>query len=315
MKIRVLFFFILLSTTFCMRGQVAINTLSELQAVEDSLNFYGEILRGDKSFEDREKAAKRSVEILAEALTRPGSFDYAFQRLETISMLSPPDKSFRIFTAQFFVDDQTYKYFGGIQLPGSPPRFIPLNDKASEIEDFDEVLNAERWYGALYYNILPFEGKDDTKHYLLLGFNGFSFFNKRKLIDIITIKDGQATFGAPVFVKQKNDKVETYNRVMFQYSADATLSCNYDVEKKMIVFDHLIPSREIYPGQGPTFIPDGTYDAYKLRKGVWVYQDNLPVTPMKEAPTPVPLSKNRKNYDLFGKEKKKADIPKNDNNN
>ena len=74
----------------------------------------------------------------------------------------------------------------------------PLNIESRE-------LNTEQWLGAVYYNIFQFESSEGTQ-YLLFGFDGKSFFSKRKVLDVLKFREGKPVFGSPVFVKQKENE-------------------------------------------------------------------------------------------------------------
>ncbi|HXH20095.1 MAG TPA: hypothetical protein VNJ07_13540, partial [Chitinophagales bacterium] len=54
----------------------------------------------DSAQEQRADACFKFIPKLVEALKIPGSFDYPFDSLETISIVKPPDNTFRIFTWQ-----------------------------------------------------------------------------------------------------------------------------------------------------------------------------------------------------------------------
>jgi hypothetical protein len=162
-----------------------------------------------------------------------------------------------------------------------------------------EQLGADRWYGSLYFNIKPFETRQGRK-YLLFGFDAFEFFEKRKLLDVLSFdKEGKPVFGAPVFEKPD---APPDSRVYVQYSADAKVKLNWDEQYKMIIFDHLIPFPSPF-GRDMVNVPDGSYDAYKLEKGRWKYVDKVFDDKQKDVPFPEPVLEERKEKDIMGKKK------------
>ncbi len=178
----------------------------------------------------------------------------------------------------------------------------PLIDRSFELDYFpdQEQLPADRWYGALYYNLRQFDTRQGRK-YLLFGYDAFEFFEKRKLLDVLSFdKEGVPVFGAPVF---EEDEALPKSRVYVQYSADAIVKMNWDEQYKMVLFDHLIPLASPY-GRGTTSVPDGSYDGYKFEKGRWKYVDKVFDDKQKDVPFPEPILDGRKEKDILGKKKK-----------
>lgn len=279
--------------------------LAQLKEYEDTLGLVSFLVVNDSLPENRFGSCKKLITTLVKALKTPNSFKYPFERLKSVSILYPPDSTFRVFTWQLYVDKDDYRYYGAIQMNSPELKLFPLIDRSQEVEseEFD-ILTPEKWYGVLYYNIRQFDNPTGRK-YLLFGYDGFSFFNKRKLIDVLTIKDGNATFGAPVFVEvnAKTGQKTVRNRIMKEYSAEASFRLNYDESYNMILFDHLETMGGSY-NQGQTNVPDGTYEAYKLEKGQWNWVEKVFNQTMDEAPRPEPILDSRKGKDVLGKQKK-----------
>lgn len=224
--------------------------------------------------QERRIMASDSLELLLqEVLARPGSFGYAFEGLEGISMQVPADKAFRLFTWQLYIDKENYQYRGFLQMPDE--RVIRLKDDSDDMKvpDFYSY-GPKEWYGALYYNIRSFEHEGQNM-YLLFGYDAFSFFNRRKLLDVLHFKNGQPVFGAPVIeVKDAMGRMREVHRFLLEYSSSVSLSLNWSKEEKMIVFDHLIQAGVIKDA-GPSNVPDGSYSGLKYKKGRWEYVDKV----------------------------------------
>jgi len=109
--------------------------------------------------------------------------------------------------------------------------------------------------------------------------------------------------GAPVFHNEaKNTSV---NRFYITYAAEAPIKLNYDAVEEKIVFDHLIPMKSPYDTSRTIMVPDGSYSAYKLKKGKWIFEDKLPTQAVDEPPRDHPVLDNRKNRDILGRSTQK----------
>ena len=118
----------------------------------------------------------------------------------------------------------------------------------------------------------------------------------------MSFKEGKTVFGAPVFAKIEEDRAPiTKNRVSMTYSAETAIRLNYDEHMGLIIFDHLIPLKSPLPGQGPTLVPDGSYQGYAFEEGSWNLIEKLFNQVSEEAPREQPiLGEGRKGKDLFG---------------
>lgn len=272
-----------------------------METVEDTLGLLAYAFVNDSLEENRFLAVRAFIPKLVQALKKPGSFSYPFEQLSSVSIQYPADSTFRILTWQLYVDKDNYRYYGAIQMNSDELQLTPLVDRSFEIEDDLEntELSADRWYGAVYYNLHSVTQGDQTYH-LLFGYDGYEFFRKRKVVDVLRMVDGKPVFGAPVFVKENSDgSISTKQRLVFEYSAAASVSCNYDPALNLLMFDHLTTVGGEY-GEGPVQIPDGTYEAYELLNGRWMYVEKVFNTILEEAPRPNPVLKGRSGKNLNG---------------
>ncbi len=286
------------------------NALEQLRTYEDTLGLLSYLTINDSLPEGRFAACKALITTLVKALKTENSFYYPFERLRSMSILYSPDSTFRIFTWQLYVDVDQYRYYGAIQLNSPQLKLIPLVDRSFTVESPEfEVLPSDRWYGAVYYNILPFDTPEGRK-YLLFGYNAFGLFHHQKIIDVLELKDGKATFGAPVFHYHDPTTGESsvHYRIVKTYSAEASFRLNWDETQGMIVFDHLTPMGGNY-GQGITMVPDGTYEGFRFQNGKWIWVPMIDYQAVEEPPRPNPILDQRKERDLFGKPKKGKNQP------
>ncbi|NNE28937.1 MAG: hypothetical protein HKN16_04850 [Saprospiraceae bacterium] len=273
---------------------------SELTVWEDSLVVLGETLLGDKDPGQRLAAAEKILPVLQENFSSEEGYAHPFDSIRHLSIQESADQAFKIFTWQLYVNENCYDYFGALQLPNGS--FVPFSEKKEVRDPEFDLLNADQWMGAVYYHVQPFETKEGL-YYLLFGYNGHSFFERQKIVEVLSIRDGKVQFGAPVFFKPDGKRAEK-RRIVLTYSAAANVRCNYDPGMEKIIYDHLIVGSG--PNGGATLVPDGSYEAYQLKRGRWIYEEKVFHQISEEPPMPKPILEGRKSKDLFGKEKQKG---------
>lgn len=279
-------------------------TINKLHEAEDTLAVLAYAVVNDSIEQERFAACKVLITSLVKTLKMENSFCYPFDRLKSVSIIAPPDSSFRVFTWQLFVNDSTYRYYGAIQLNQRDLKLFPLIDRSFEMDIapvYDE-LGPERWYGALYYNIRQFDTKEGRK-YLLMGYDAFEFFQKRKVIDVLGFDEARnPVFGAAVFARENQQPGPKEKRLIFEYSAEASMRVNWDEQYNMVLFDHLISFPSPF-GRGMTSVPDGSYDGLRLEKGRWKFIDKVFKDSQEEPPFPEPILEQRKEKDITGRVK------------
>ncbi|MCS6929304.1 MAG: hypothetical protein NZM43_07405 [Saprospiraceae bacterium] len=279
-------------------GALTPEAYERLRQLEDTLAVFAFAITNDTSSEMRFLACKSLIQGLVRALKTENSFRYPFERLRSVSILVPPDSSFRIFTWQLFVNDSTYRHYGAIQMNQRELKLFPLIDRRFEFSDMPthQALPPSKWYGAVYYNIKPFETRYG-RMYLLFGFDGYTFFEKRKVIDVLSFNGvGEPVLGAPVF--ERHGKTGEH-RIILQYSAEAKIRLNWDDFYEMIIYDHLIPFPSPYTG-GITYVPDGSYDGFRYEKGRWVFVEMVFRDKQDEVPRPYPVLGDKNRSNRFG---------------
>ena len=269
------------------------NTLKEY---EDTLSQIANNIMHGETETFRRESNLGFISELKEILKYKPSYLYPFDSLITISILSPYDKSFRIFNWILKKENGEYEYFGIIILPPKENdkynTLVELKDNSQQIINPEEkILDQNNWYGSLYYNIISTKKKN--AYYTLLGWDGNNKKSTKKIIDVIQIKNDKVIFGKNIF--KKNNQTE--NRVILEYSSKASISLQYDEKNKRIVFDHLSPIEEEKKGLNQFYIPDGEYDSYNYKKNMWEYQKNINVKNKEKEPK---RRKKRNEKGLFG---------------
>ncbi len=265
----------------------------------------------DSIAENRIKAATTFKEELKTTLASDNSFNHPFYDLETVSILYPTDSTFRIFTWQLYVDKNDYRYGGIVQMNNEKNDLFVLQDESTAIATYDleyDVLGANDWYGAIYFNLKEYDSKEGKK-YLLFGFDGFEFFNKRKVVEALYFDEsGQPQFGAPAFAKTAEGyEASTKNRLYIEYSAEVAARLNYDPNLEMVILDNMVSMKSPYKGVGNVNIPDGSYEGYQLNNGVWEYVEKVFHQVSARPPAPRRVFNDKAPKDIFGKAGKKRD--------
>lgn len=278
--------------------QIGLSTYAQKQTEfrnwEDSL-----IALRDQVMAEPDETARLSLNedfmtTLEEVLQLPGSFDYGWDSLRNISVLTAPDNSFKIFTWYVIKRDFSYDNFGFIQVY-NPSRYkavlFPLYDKRTTI-DYPKTLigNHNRWYGAVYYQLIPIKEKNFT-YYTLLGWNGNNLFSNQKIIEILHFnKEMVPIFGARIF----KGYTERVSRIIFDYAKDASMHLGYENQEymvstgkynpktqqsdyksiisPMIIFDELIPRDENAPKIPAYMVPESSLNqGFVQEDGQWVF--------------------------------------------
>jgi hypothetical protein len=244
---------------------------------------------------ERYLASEEAVQLLAEALGEEDSEEWKWQLPQYVSVLSSPDKLYRIFTWAVVRDNGEFECFGIVQYYNEREEeyvYRLLNDKSEEIMNREEsVLTADNWFGAIYQELIQVSAGERT-YYTLLGWNGVDNITDRKVIEPVWIKGGEPQFGAPLFRRMRNQR-----RVVLEYTNDAMVSLGYETQtvqevehkrekvkgtnrhrtveivkehkEKVIIFDELEPQIPGMEGLYQYYVPSGTELAYAFVDGKW----------------------------------------------
>jgi hypothetical protein len=192
-------------------------------------------------------------------------FDDSFSQLKRMKTLISEDNKVKICTYNIQKDGFKQLFYGAVILNDGAVNVIPLNDTSEKIRSPERsTLSNKKWYGAIYLDLIQNVSGNKT-YYTLIGYKGHDEFVKTRVIDVLLVQNGRLRFGMPIF---KADRV-TRNRVVFKYSAKATMMLQYDAREKMIVFDNLAPREPMFRGVYQYYGPDFSYNAFKFTKGNW----------------------------------------------
>lgn len=140
-------------------------------------------------------------------------------------------------------------------------------------------LYAKDWYGALYYEIIPFKSEKRTL-YALIGWRELAD-RQQKVVDVLDVSSGELLLGQPLFLHTEEDfygkeHTITQNRLIFEYDKRVTMFLSYNKRKKRLELDNLSPM-EVVDGKVLSYGPDFSVNAYRLRKGRWVFVEDIKV--------------------------------------
>jgi len=265
----------------------------DFEAAETDLAFYADVMVNAMEPAHRERAYNAFNEQFEEVLSQGGSYMYKFEKLKWISFVEAPDESFRFISWQLTGLGNTYQYKSYYQNDDNLIELKNTIDFGRNVEF--EGMNPDRWFGRLIYDITAV---DD--YYLLFGFRQLDEFTKTKSVEIFKKNGNQLIFGNPVFSSSDSKYAENKSRIVLTYSADAAATINFNPGLNMIVFDHVIPRMGRMLGQGETFLPDGSYEAYKLENGKWEHVEQL-YTELIDKPK---VGSRKETRDIQGKLKK-----------
>jgi hypothetical protein len=224
---------------------------------------------------DRIRQGREITRMLTDWLKTDSSF-FSKTRPRHVGRVNSPDKQFNLFTFNIPLTDGTHLFSGVIQLApqNGQCQVITLTDVSRQYETRPvfEQFTPERWYGSLYYEIIPrkVEGK---KIYVLLGscLNNSLFTNKKIIETLWFTDDHQPIFGYPMF----DYGLKIQSRIIFEYTIMAQMSIHYNKKLDMIIFDHLAPSSPLYTNNYKYYGPDASYDGFKFKDGLWRFWPNV----------------------------------------
>ena len=248
---------------------------------------------------ERYLASEEAVGWLSEALASEGSERWTWKLPASASVLTSPDKRFRIFSWAVVRDDGEYECFGAVQYYNEREEMFDyrlLHDRSYELLNREEsLLSADRWLGAIYQDLIQTQAGDKT-YYTLLGWNGVDNVTDMRVIEPVVIKGGEPQFGAPLFRRERN-----LRRVVLEYRGDAAVQMAYDeqtvqktyrervkkkgryrvVERKeerkerMIIFDEVEPHIPGMVGLYQYYVQSGTELAYVWVDGKWELRQDV----------------------------------------
>ena len=263
---------------------------NNLRTVRDSLTNYFTSISNEKSDDEKLKLNKNITRIFESYLfiqlnknitrifesylSKSEAFINPIDSVKNIGLIKSPNDQLIIYTWNIPFNDGTHKYFGYIHYYNKRSKeykLYALNDRSEDIKNPEfSVLSNTNWYGLLYYKIIENKYKNHY-YYTLLSSDLNNILTKKKIIDVLQLDENDLpVFGAKVF-----SNLPRNTRIIFEYNARANMTLTFDETLKMIVYDHLSPSKPSLNGVFEFYGPDFSYDAYKFEKGRWEFKSDI----------------------------------------
>lgn len=265
---------------------------------EDSLISLRDEVMGEPDETARLALNEDFMTLLENVLQMQNSFKYTWDSVRNFSVLASPDNLFKIFTWHVPKDDYSTENFGFVQVHNEARRkyvLFPLYDKQNTADYPDTYIGGHnRWYGAVYYRLIPLAAKNTT-YYTLLGWNGHDLFTNQKVIEVLHFsRDMTPVFGAHIF----KNYPKRVSRVIFEYSKNAVQHLGYEnqeyeiasgkadpktgrpavrrVATPMIIFNRLIPIEEGMDGMPAGMVPEASMNqGFVAHDGRWLFLEQV----------------------------------------
>lgn len=265
MKINFLFVFIFF---------ISLVFSQDLAEKEQELNKTLLLLRSASSDDEMNAMNVKFKNKLLDFLKNDGALTHKFNECKTIAVLDSPDGLVRLITWNIEYTDFTYSFDGVVMYFDDRKEKVKLFELTDALDPYSErpngVIDAKNWYGALYYQLVPFE-RNGKMEYLLLGWDGGTPGNNFKIMDVMNVTSSGVKFGSPVF----KDKNTTHKRMVYEFSEQAKMTLTFEKKYDRIVMDHLSPESQSLAGVKSYYVPDMSYDAFYLEDGMWYLREDV----------------------------------------
>lgn len=209
-------------------GSLRAQDKSRMQDYQSQLQqFFADIY---ESATDNERfyANEQVVRLFSEALMEENSIKWQWDFGNRASVLTSPDKKFRVITWPVVNEAGEYVCFGFLQSLNEKTGeydVYELRDMSEDIVNRQEsTLSPDEWYGSVYQELITtsYEGRT---YYTLLGWSGVDCLTQRKVIEPVLFKGGGSMpqFGQNLFRKERN-----LRRVVLEYTNLAMVTMRYE---------------------------------------------------------------------------------------
>lgn len=267
-------YILLLLPTVTFAKEVEVDTF--LVRKENDLALLLDKLRKSKDNAELDYNNLNFEEELKQVLKAPGVMNYPFDRLKSMSTIKSPDDVFRVFNWNIENDNQEHSHFCYVVKKGRGGKNQVIKFKEDKITlgpRPEGMLTPNRWYGGLYYKIVPVKVGRKTM-YTMFAYNGGRRSSNKKILDVFWFKGKSLRLGYPLFQDERN-KEELHRRIFLEYSEKASISLRHNARINKIIFDYLVPEAGNLKGMYEYYIPSMEHDAYFWENGFWNYQANI----------------------------------------
>lgn len=281
-KSKVAFFFLFFfAFAGSLHSRTPKTTSSKTDSVVQLLQEAGSLILAHPQFAKRDSANTVFTEVLKAFLGSKAGFVHPLDTVKNAIRLSDTKQKVVIVTWQMPNQQFEYKRFGMVAAKSRKGEIevTLLQDAQKDLGEAAtfKMLRADKWFGALYYKLLPIE-KDDETMYTLLGYIPGKEINQ-KVVEILSIDfRGRPRFGNQVFLIEKfEDAVykKPPMRLILKYTPNHSASLRWLEKEQMIVMDHLSPPDAAQIGQYQYYGPDFSYDALVWKNNWWELKEQV----------------------------------------
>ncbi|MCA1756560.1 MAG: hypothetical protein LC649_03775 [Bacteroidales bacterium] len=217
----------------------------------------------------RRQISDSLIAVTGEYLSSDIPFEHIYSDIRYMGYYMASDSLVKIVSWNIPLNDGSNSYICFVVRRTGEEKHIYLlrGERGTLTIDQHQQFALEEWYGALYYDIIPFKS-DNSVLYLLPGLDMNDLYTNGKVIEIMGFgSDGIPYFGDKVI--RSGDSI--ISRMLFRYSSNSSMMLRYESEREWMVFDHLSPAEPAFSGVYSYYGPDSSYDALELRGGEWVH--------------------------------------------
>ena len=256
-------------------GQDALETPLE---IFEGMKIKAKVFSEDTSVVKRRSANHRFVQNMVRLVKTGKSWGMAWSDLASVSALLTPDQQWRIVTWSVLLEQNSRRHYGCIL--GQQGKFYPLIDQMANRFENEDVFDNRQWPGAVYFQILPVSATYNGQAcYAVLGYDAREPFAQRKVLDWLCPDPSKEMvhIGAPLL----NHEGRSLARWQLLYPRDVQVQLQWDKDRSLVYFDHLISRGSDPSSEGFDFIPDGSFDALVWRNGRLTFEEMPNYQPLK----------------------------------
>lgn len=206
--------------------------------------------------------------IIAKYAKSDTVFTTRFTNLRYLGQITSPDSLLKILTWNLVLETEPGRYFCYFirkEGKGKENKVYSLTTPYKEKPvKTDTTYTQSDWYGALYYDVKPYNA-DNKPCWVLLGLDYGNPYISRKIIEVLSITPRDSiVFGRKWFSPGGGIKY----RAVFEYASNAAMSLKFKSDSS-IVFDHLVPFSPSKKDDRQYYGPDYSIDSYNLKDGLW----------------------------------------------
>lgn len=254
---------------------------------EDSLAALVQIALHKKMGDDFSiKEDSLAVKVVVKMLLSDKALQFDFKEDNIfIKALHNEENTFRIVTWIFVQAPGYIIYRGVVQLKNSS-KLIPLfdqvrfMDKLDNARQIDNMNTPDKWYGAFYYDMIPYTqfDKKQTQKYLLIGKRQDHVLYDAKVLDVITIlPNNTIQFGDFFDVPRNLLNIPSSNRFVMLHKKNVGTVLEFNPTHNAVVFDVLDTEKSeerVKFNNKMYLIPTGLYQSFVYEKDFgWRFKD------------------------------------------